>query len=195
MNYLLQITTVIFLFQINLMAQKSVDAAAGIVKGDTVKNFTATTDENNTFELYTALKERPVVLIFYRGAWCPICSRHLQSIQDSLHLITDAGAQVVAISPDATEGLNKTKEKGTITFTLLHDKNLEIATAFDVNFHPNEKEVSMYNKHLGAELKENESQLPIPAVYIIDQEGVVTWRFFDPNYQNRATVQSILENL
>lgn len=56
-----------------------------------------------------------------------------------------------------------------------------------------------YNTLLGGKLKDSHSddsqRLPIPATYIINQEGIIIWRQFDPNYKNRSTVQGILKAL
>ena len=56
-------------------------------------------------------KKGPVVVIFYRGNWCPYCTKELTKLQDSLALITEKGAQVVAITPEASDGITKTIEK------------------------------------------------------------------------------------
>jgi peroxiredoxin len=57
----------------------------------------------------------------------------------------------------------------------------------------------MYNKLLGARLKKAHSddseRLPIPATYIIDSQGKVVWRHFDPDYKKRSSVTDILANL
>lgn len=134
-------------------------------------------------------------MIFYRGFWCPVCNRHLGKIQDSLKLITEKGAVVIAVSPEKPEFLDKMSEKTGAQFTLLYDEDYKIADAYDVTFKPTSIEIFSYN-FVGAKLKETHSddsqRLPIPATYIISQDGKIAWRQFDPNYKNRSTVNDIL---
>jgi peroxiredoxin len=177
---------------------KSAKEADGLEVGATVENFTAQ-GTKGTFKLSEELKKGPIVLIFYRGQWCPICNRHLSELQDSLKVIEAKGAQVIAVSPEKPEYLEKTKLKTNADFNLLFDENYTIANTFGVLFRPDSMSRVMYNTMLGAKLKEAHSddsqQLPIPATYIIDKHGKVVWRHFDPNFKKRSTVKEILDNL
>ncbi|MDX2432653.1 MAG: redoxin domain-containing protein [Bacteroides sp.] len=120
-------------------------------------------------------------------------------VQDSINLITQRGATVIAISPQKTEYLNKMAHKTGAQFKLLFDEAYKIADAYDVSFTPEKKQLHVYNLVLNAKLKKSQSdqsqRLPIPATYIINQDGVITWRQFDADYKNRSTVKDILENL
>ena len=179
--------------------EKDIEDVQGIKIGIKAPLFTAIDAEKNTFSLEKELKKGPVVMIFYRGFWCPVCNKHLSSLQDSLMLIEATGAQVIAISPEKPEYLDKIAEKTSAEFTLLYDEGYKIADAFDVTFKPSAMQLFTYNTILGGELKESHSddsqRLPIPATYIINQEGIIIWRQFDPNYKNRSTVQGILKAL
>lgn len=190
------------LLNINTMAQanyKSVKEAKGLNIGDIVKEFTAIDAENNLFTLSDALKDGPLVIIFYRGQWCPICNKHLSHLQDSLQLIYNKGARVIAISPEKPEYLKLTAEKTKASFILLYDEEYVIAKQFDVLFNPKSMEKTMYNTILKANLKEantdDSQRLPIPATYIIDTDGRIVWRQFDPDYKNRSTVKDIIINI
>ena len=179
--------------------EKNIKDVHGLEVGQKAPNFTAVDAENKTFSLEKALKEGPVVLIFYRGFWCPVCNKHLSTLQDSLKFIESTGARVIAVSPEKPEYLDKMADKTGAEFTLLYDEGYKIANAYDVTFKPSALTLFTYNNALGAKLKQTHSddsqQLPIPATYIVNQEGVIIWRQFDPNYKNRSTVQGILEAL
>jgi peroxiredoxin len=184
------------------MAQKIFRAAkdaSGLQVGQEILNFSAKDMNGNIFILSEILKVKPLVIIFYRGHWCPICNKHLNNLQDSLNLIYDKGAAVVAISPDRSEFLVKTAKKTSAEFTLLHDEGYKISDLFDLTFKPDSLTRIMYNTVLGAKLKEAHSddseQLPIPATYIIDKNFRVVWRHFDPNYKNRASIKDIIDNI
>lgn len=171
----------------------------GLQIGDTVSDFTAVNQMDSTFNLKAALQDGPIVLVFYRGQWCPFCNRHLHDLQDSLKLINQTGAQVIAISPEKPEYLQKMEGKTGAEFTLLYDEKYVISEQFGVLFNPDKATKTLYNTALKADLSKahnNENEfLPIPATYIINREGVIVWRHFDPNYKKRSSVKEILENI
>src|SRR5690606_20240761 len=127
--------------------------------------------------LSEALENGPVVLIFYRGQWCPVCNKHLSAFQDSIDLLNAAGVQVIAISPEKPELLSETREKTAASYTLLYDEDYKISTLFDVRFTPKKTDRIMYNTFLGADLKnahsDDSEQLPIPATYLIGKDGTI----------------------
>jgi peroxiredoxin len=71
------------------------------------------------------LKEGKVVLVFYRGEWCPYCNKELSRLQDSLQLIKDKGATLVAVSPEKPENVLKTVEKTKAEYSILYDEGFE----------------------------------------------------------------------
>ena len=103
------ITFALLFIAINVMPQntRSAEAAMGLPVGVKAPDFQAIDADSVTFRLAEALNTGPVVLIFYRGHWCPICNKHLGVVQDSLKLITDRSATLVAVSPQKPEYLKK----------------------------------------------------------------------------------------
>jgi len=192
-----------FLFTIGMNAtaqdHKSLEEVKGISVGTQVTKFTATDADGNTYRLKKALKKGPVVVLFYRGQWCPVCNRHLSHLQDSLQLIYAKGATVIAISPEKPDLLQKTREKTKATFTLLHDKDFNIGEMFDVVFDPGKKLADRYNEKLKANLEQASSdgtnRLPVPATFILNKKGMVVWRHFNPDYIKRASVRDIIQNI
>jgi peroxiredoxin len=178
---------------------KKINEVNGAQVGDVVKDFSALDMFGKKFNLSEALKKGPIVLVFYRGQWCPFCNKHLSAIQDSLNLITDKGATVVAVSPEKPDYLQKTVEKTNATFTLLYDEDYKISSQFDVLFLPEGAARTKYNTFLGANLSEAHSddsqQLPVPATFIISSERHIVWRHFDRNHKKRSTVADIVKNL
>lgn len=187
---------------INIMAQethKKVDEAKGLSVGDEAPDFNGVTQFDEEFQLSEALKNGPVVVIFYRGQWCPICNKHLAGLQEDFAKIYNRGANVVAVSPEKSEFLKQTAEKTGADFDLVYDEDYKIARAFDVLFKPDDASIKMYNTKLNANLEEAHSddsqQLPIPATFIIDQNQKVVWRHFDPDYKKRASVADIVDHI
>jgi peroxiredoxin len=178
---------------------KSVEQANGLSTGQKAPVFSALDADSTTFQLQKALENGPVVLIFYRGFWCPVCNKHLGSLQDSLRLIEETGAKVIAVSPEKPEFLDKMAQKTGAQFTLLYDEGYRIAKAYDVAYRPTRAKLFTYNVVLGGKLKKTHSdasqQLPIPATFIISRNGIIVWRQFNRDYKKRASVKEIVDAL
>jgi peroxiredoxin len=151
-----------------------------------------------TVTLKELRKKGQTVLLFYRGNWCPYCNKELKTFQDSLGLILTKKAQLIAITPEAKEGIDSTVKKTGAVFPILYDEGGKVAEAYQGSFKVDDKTVNRY-KSFGIDLLKNNNQkeavLPVPAVYIINTEGTVTYRYFDENYKKRVTVAEILKNL
>jgi peroxiredoxin len=175
---------------------KDIKEVNGLEVGTVAPLFTAQDANQKTFNLSEAIEQGPVVLIFYRGFWCPVCNKHLSKLQDSLKFIQAAGARVIAISPEKPEYLGQMAEQTGAEFTLLYDEDYKIAQAYDVSFKPSSLQLFTYNKILGAKLKSTHSdesqRLPIPATYVLASDGIIHWRQFDRNYKNRSRVHDII---
>ena len=141
-----------------------------------------------------------MVLVFYRGYWCPYCNKELQRLEDSLLLFADKGAQLIAITPEKKEGVAKTIEQTKATYPIITDEEMKIMKAYDVAYPVDDKTVGRY-KMASIDLAANNGQkpgsvyLPIPAVYIINKDGEISYRFFDADYKKRPSVKDLLENL
>lgn len=101
---------------------KSINEVKGLSVGAKAPMFSATDADGKKYKLKSDLKKGPVVVLFYRGQWCPVCNRYLSRLQDSLQQIYSKGATVIAISPEKPELLGKTREKTKASFTLLHEQ-------------------------------------------------------------------------
>ncbi|MEO9965696.1 MAG: peroxiredoxin-like family protein [Reichenbachiella sp.] len=189
------------LFSVMLIAaviSRAQDAPFQLSQGDIALNFSGVDQNGDTFELYNALEKGPVVLMFYRGHWCPHCNKQLSQMEDSLNFITEKGGIVVAVTPEKPEGVAKTVDKTGASFKIIHDKSLDIMNTYHVTFKLEEVMLKKY-KHWGIDLVENNGDngpnLPVPATYIIGQDKKILYAFFDPDYKKRATVGKILQNL
>ena len=171
----------------------------GLELNDLAPDFTAKDQDGKAVNLHQLMEKGPVVVVFYRGNWCPYCSAELKKLQDSLVFLTDKGASVVAISPEASEGVDKTVKKAGATFPVLHDEDVQIAKAYDVSYEVDEKTRSAYLEHHVDFLKINEQKdkavLPVPAVYIVNKEGKIVYRFFNKDITKRPSVQDLLDHL
>jgi peroxiredoxin len=170
----------------------------GLNINDKAPQFKAKANDGSTQSLKKALKKGPVVLIFYRGQWCPYCNKQLKAIEDSFSLIKAIGGRVFAITPETAENVVKTVQKTKASFPVLSDSGLAIMTAYKVAFNVDDKTVEKY-KGYGIEFDKangvNGAVLPVPAVYIINKKGIITYRYFNQDYSKRPSVIDILAQL
>ena len=170
----------------------------GLKVGDKAPQFQGTDNSGKPFSLKKQLKNGDVVIIFYRGQWCPYCNKELSQLNDSLSFITAKGATVVAISPETKENVGKTVGKTRASFPIISDSALEIMKMYKVNFAVDETTQIKYKKY-GIDFAEangsNGANLPVPATYIIGKDGLIKYAFFNPDYKVRSTVQNLLNHL
>ena len=182
---------------LNAIAQEK---AEGLPVNAVAPDFTAKDTNGEEISLLSLKEKGAVVIIFYRGNWCPYCNKELKTLQDSLQYITDKGATVIAISPEAAEGIDKTIEKTGASFPVLHDANVRIAKAYKVSYEVDEKTRTTYLEKWNVDfLKINEQKdkaiLPVPAVYIVNKEGKIIYRFFNRDISKRPSVQELMDHL
>ncbi len=180
------------------IAGHSQNAPEGLFIASKAPDFKGKDQKGEEVRLKDLLKKGKVVLIFYRGYWCPFCNKELTRLNDSLHFITEKGATVVAVTPEKPENIDSTVNRTKATFSILFDDGLKIMKAYDVAFEVQENVATRY-RNAGLDLEKlngkNGKNLPVPAVYIIDKEATVTYRFFNQDYKKRPSVKEILDNL
>lgn len=144
-------------------------------------------------------KKGPVLVIFYRGNWCPYCTKELTKLQDSLAMFTEKGVQVVAITPEASDGIAKTIEKTKAVFPIVYDEEMKISKGYKVAFQVDDRTTERYksfgNDLLAINNQKQKAWLPVPAVYIINKEGTVTYRYFNEDYKKQPNIKEILAEL
>ncbi len=152
--------------------------------------------DGQSVDLATKYAQKPTVLIFYRGGWCPYCNAHLGQIATAEPELLRMGYQVLAISPDRPEELAKTLDKQNLTYELLSDSDVKLARAFGLVFHVDDPTVEKY-RGFGIDLEQasgrDHHMLPVPAVYIVDQAGVIRFAHWDSDYKKRLAPEMLLE--
>lgn len=170
----------------------------GLKVGDNAPAFTAKDQDGNSISLKKALEKGPVVMLFYRGQWCPYCNKELSHFTDSASMIKAKGAMILAVTPETQENVKKTIEKTKASFPVLEDEGMAIMKSYKVNFAVDEKTVEKY-KGYGIDFDKangsNGANLPVPATYIIGTDGKIKYAFFNTDYRKRTSVQEILNNL
>jgi peroxiredoxin len=143
----------------------------------------------------------PLVVTFYRGIWCPYCNFDLQALEAARPLIEARGASLIAISQQTPANSRKSQRQNGLGFPILVDKGGMVGAQFGLrwNLPDHLREI---HKRLGADLTqfngEDSWTLPMPARYVIDQDGRVAYAEINPDYTHRpepSDVFPILDRL
>ena len=174
-------------------------AQKGLMIGSVAPSFKGKDNSGNTIELKELLKSnKAVVLFFYRGQWCPYCNKYLTQMQDSLQMLIKRGAYVVAVTPENESNIDKTVEKTHASFSILQDAANKIMKDYDVLYTADDNTMAAL-KQYGIDLDKSsgnqDHDLPVPATYIIDRSGKISYVYFNKDYKQRVPVKTLLEHL
>ena len=157
--------------------------------GDKVENSILANHLGKNIELADLLNKGPVVVSFYRGAWCPYCNLELKALNDFLPQFKTKSAQLVAISPQLPDQTLTTAQKNELEFDVLSDIGNKVAQQFGLLFTLDKRIQELYTG-FGIDFEhtygDKTYQLPLPATYVINQEGVITYAFLNEDYTLRA---------
>ena len=174
---------------------ESAERVSPLLPGLTVPNIELKDQYGKTVSLTERFKEKTTVLIVYRGGWCPYCSKQLASVQKIEKELANLNAQLIAVSPDSPEKLAETKITAP-SYQLLSDDSLTLAQTLGLAFYLDDKTAKIYRNKLGVNFVSLEGEpkvaLPVPAVFVIDTNGLVHFQYANPNYKVRLTEDLLL---
>ena len=174
---------------------RSAEEICPILIGANVPELTLRTVNGKLFNLNETIRNKPTVLIFYRGGWCPYCNMQLGQLQDIEAEIIKSGYQIIAISPDRPGKLSESIDKYKMNYLLLSDSNMAAAKAFGIAFRLDEATIKKYDGY-GIDLVdasgEKHYSLPVPAVFVIGTDGIIKFEYVNPNYKVRLEANILL---
>ena len=166
--------------------------------GDKAPSFELKDPEGNVVSSAELLKKGPVVVTFYRGVWCPYCNMELQALQAALPEFEKFGASLVAISPQTAPNSRKSTRQNKLSYPILSDVKGEAGAAFGLKFKLPDYLVELY-KNLKNDLPtfndDPEWTLPMPARYVIAQDGTIVYAEVNPDYTDRPEPEDLLPAL
>ena len=170
----------------------------GIAIGERAPDFTLPDAHDRPVALADRLAQGPAVVSFYRGAWCPICNTELTALQEALGEIRRRGASLVAISPQAPDASQSFVQRLGLGFDVLSDLDQSVIEAYRLHFALDDALHDTY-RGFGMALDEHNADgtwnLPVPATFVLDRQGIVRARHVDPNYRERMAIDDILSAL
>lgn len=173
---------------------RSEGVTPGIEVGDRAPSFVLADAYGGRVALDDRLAAGPVVLSFYRGAWCPICNTELTGLQDALGRIKELGASLLAVSPQAPDASQTLVERLGLGYDVLSDLDQAVIRAYRLQFELPPELRAAY-RQMGMALDEHNADgswnLPVPATFVLDRDGTVRARHVDPNYRDRMGVEAI----
>ena len=166
----------------------SSDAVTPALIGTQVPTVNLRDVDGNAFDLRAAVAKAPTVLVFYRGGWCPYCNTQLAGLAKSAAELKAMGYQIIGVSPDSPAELKKTIGKNKLDYTLISDSKAELIDAMGLGFVVDDATLVKY-KDYGIDLEKSSGEthhiLPVPAVYMLDQTGMIKFSYVNPNYKVR----------
>jgi len=166
----------------------SADQVQPLLAGMTAPDFTLKNVKGDDFKFIAAGLDKPVVLTFFRGGWCPYCNMQLSEMRKAEKQLKGMGFDIWFISIDKPELLLESLDDPDIGYTIYSDSSLQATRAFGLAFKLDDE---LVNKYIGYGIDVEKSSgethhvLPAPATYIIGKDGIINFAYINPNYKVR----------
>ncbi len=173
-------------------------AERALAAGNDAVDFTLPNARGEQVSSEALRQQGPIVVSFYRGGWCPYCGLELKALQSVNAEIEALGARLIAISPQLPDESLSTAEKNQLEFEVLSDVNSKVADQYGLTFSLDEDLRPIY-KNWGADVAavndDPDCKLPLPATYVISQDGKIVHSFVEEDYTERLEPDAILNAL
>jgi peroxiredoxin len=180
-------------------AKKFQQGDKAIELGKIAPDFVLPNPKGILISLTNLLTQGPVVVTFYRGSWCPYCNIQLRALQVRLEDIHALDAQLLAISPQVPDDSLTSDEINKMGIIILSDQDANVASQYGVGWKVPEFLIEHMKTDRNLDIEAinngNGSILPIPATFVIDRNGTITWRFVDVDYRTRSEPEDIIKAL
>jgi peroxiredoxin len=153
-------------------------------------------DLDGHMRLFHSYLDRPTVVIFYRGGWCPYCNSQMETLMAWEPKLEALGYRILALSPDKPERMRESLEKHKLTYTLLSDSRLDLARAFGLAYRVGAIQSTalwLHGINLEGYSGESHRWLPVPAAYVLDTKGIVRFKYFNPDYTVRVDPNALYQ--
>jgi len=166
----------------------SADQVQPLLPGMKAPVFTLKDVNDQPFLFQANQFDKPLVLTFYRGGWCPYCNLHLAEMRKTEQQLKEMGFNIWFISIDKPELLLESLNDPDIGYTIYSDSSLQATRAFGLAFQVDDElfeKLLTYNIDLEKASGETHHILPAPATYIIGTDGTINFAYINPDYKVR----------
>lgn len=169
--------------------------------GDPAPRFSVETVDNERFDFDPRKLERPVILVSFRGGWCPFCNMHLSELRHAIPTVDAMGVDVLFLSGDRSELLLASLSRETqadiegLGYTLLSDANAQAAIALGIAFKASDRTIQRRIAR-GDDIERSSMArhgvLPVPAVFAINREGIIEYAYANADYKIRMSADDLM---
>ncbi|MFK7785120.1 MAG: peroxiredoxin-like family protein [Crocinitomicaceae bacterium] len=196
MQKFISLLSILFALLSSATAQDQMFDICPMKVGENIPDSIMVTDVSGTPILFgDAIKKDKAIIVFYRGGWCPYCTRHLSALGQMKEEIEELGYTLYGITPDQFDSLGVSQVRSQSDYKIFSDSKVELITAFGLGWEVDDKNYVKYRDQYGMDTEEWSGEthhvLPVPAVYIIE-DGVVQFNYVNPNYSVRLKPETLL---
>jgi peroxiredoxin len=172
----------------------------GLIKGAEAPQFSVNDIQGKKVDLAQQAAQGPVVIVFYRGGWCPYCNLQLRNLEAKVApVLKKHKAKLIAISVDKVDEALKTANKEKLTFQVVSDPDAEILKAYNVRYKVPETLVKKYKDSYKIDLEASSGRkhhvIAVPAVYVVGPKRVIAFAYANEDYKVRAQEKDIIKAL
>jgi peroxiredoxin len=165
--------------------------------GEPMPPFILPDETGHMVSLEDLVAEGSVAVTFHRGHWCPYCRININALAQAHQKVSEQGGRIVAIMPDRQQFSSELKIKGELPFPILTDMDNGYALSLNLAIWVGDEiQKMMTGRQDLPEYQGNNSwMLPIPATFVVGQDGLIKARFVDPDYRKRMAIDDLLTAL
>ncbi|MGL4581793.1 MAG: peroxiredoxin family protein [Flavobacterium sp.] len=156
------------------------------------------TEEGKEIGITELFEGKKVLVSFVRGSWCPFCNVEIAHLMSYYKELQENNVEVIVISPMNIELLKKWKDEMQMPFSIAQDKELALSKSLDIDFELQDF-VAPHYKALGIDVRmfnqTDKAELVLPAVYLLDESGLITFSYMDVNYGARLNLGELVVSL
>jgi len=173
-------------------------AAKSLALGSQAPEFSLKDHNGNMVSLAELLRRGRLVLCFFRGRWDPFCCGQMEAMNRIVQEIEQAGASLVAISPQTVKQSFFMADQHRLRFPLLSDAGNVVARRFGLVYRVPDEQQAIYRRafiNLPFINGDESWELAIPATYVLERDGTVLFASANEDYTERPEPAEILEQL
>jgi peroxiredoxin len=181
---------------------ESADQIKPLGVGDSAPRFIVKTVEGESYDFDPREREHPSIIVAFRGGWCPFCNMHLSELRQVIPEINEMGVDVLFLSGDRSELLYDSLKAETqedidgLSYDIYSDADANAAIALGIAFRASDRTIKGRNdkgQDIEGSSMTRHGVLPVPAVFAIDGNGVITFAYANSDYKVRVPADELLQ--